>query len=116
VLLVDDDRAALVAMERMLVSLGYSVAAYHDPQTALQSLNGTTFDVCITDFDMPAMNGVVFVNRLREKQPDAPVILVSGSVEGLRQQPASDKPWFALPKPFGRSELSEALRAVLDRA
>ncbi len=114
ILLVDDDIGVLEAVRRMLDSLGYTVFAYDDAGAALRSLGPGALDLCVADFDMPYIDGVALADRVRQAFPALPVVLVSGSAEGLERRPATPGPWVTLPKPFGRPELSDALRAALD--
>ena len=49
----------------------------------LAMLEGQQFDIVVTDYRMPHMTGVEFVQKLREGRPDMPAILVSGFVDIL---------------------------------
>jgi YesN/AraC family two-component response regulator len=50
-----------------------------DGLEALQWLAETAVDLVITDIVMPRMDGVDFVAKLREAQPNLPVLVISGS-------------------------------------
>ena len=114
VLLVDDDPAALVAVQSLMESLGYRVVACGDPDAALTVAGTQKFDVCVTDFDMPGMNGLDLASGVRARIPGLPVLLTSGSLASLRQEGSWDGPWRTLAKPFTRLELGDALGELLE--
>lgn len=72
----------------LLEELGYRVEISANAEEALKLYSGTRFDVVITDYKMPRMNGAELIERLRKLDPDARVILLSGFVEplGLTEQ------------------------------
>ena len=85
VLHVDDDPALgeLVGLylERDAVGPDCTVRSETAPGDALEAIRSApdgTFDCVVSDYDMPAMNGIEFVEELRETHPDLPVLLFSG--------------------------------------
>lgn len=90
-MIVDDDPYVLRALER---ELGESyttrgafglyqleVNTFEHVDAALQSARERQFDVVISDYAMPEMNGIEFLRRIKEVQPDAVRILISGVAE-----------------------------------
>lgn len=88
ILLVDDNHHGLVARKSVLEELGYRIATARDGEEALEHLQAARFDVVVTDFRMPVMDGVELIQRIRETEPATQVILLSGFVEplGLTEQ------------------------------
>lgn len=78
VLVVDDDLYLLAAIKQTLVLNGYTVRTYGNPLEALASIEGTPFVAVIADIRMPEMSGLVLLERILEKDPDLPVILITG--------------------------------------
>ena len=87
VLHVDDDPAVLdltaAYFDRELDDV--SVTSVADPEAALKRLEDGTnggstapFDCVVSDYDMPAMNGLEFFETLRERHPDVPFVLFTG--------------------------------------
>ncbi len=118
VLFVDDEAALRAAAEDMLSRLGYAVTTLADPHEALDRFqkDPTAFDVVITDYTMPGMNGLTLGKKLLEIRPGLPVILHTGyneSVDGGRAKEAGIREF--LMKPFSRQELSDAMRRALDK-
>jgi EAL domain-containing protein (putative c-di-GMP-specific phosphodiesterase class I) len=79
VLLVEDDDALLRIQERVLVRNGFRVVAAPDGQAALQALAKQSFDLVLSDIDMPGVNGLALLERVRRVDLDVPVVLVTGA-------------------------------------
>jgi PAS domain S-box-containing protein len=81
---VDDDPelGALVKtyLERDASDIDCSVATEQDPEQALERIRSSeiAFDCVISDYNMPQMNGIEFLEAVRESHPELPVLLFSG--------------------------------------
>jgi FixJ family two-component response regulator len=80
VLLVDDDLALLEALSGTLqFHLGHFTLDTCDTGIkGLAALSATHYDTIITDMRMPGMSGLEFLARVKETQPQTPVVLISG--------------------------------------
>jgi two-component system response regulator HydG len=58
---------------------GFEVGEAEDGKVALTVLAGSKFDLIITDLNMPNMDGIELLRKLREQDPDLPVIVVTAS-------------------------------------
>ena len=83
VLLINRNRDGLLVRSSLLKELGYRVAVAQTGEEGLKLLQASTFDVVVADYRMPRMNGAELVGRIREMNPQARVILLSGQVEAL---------------------------------
>lgn len=83
ILLVDDNTHGLCARKRILEQLGYAVVAKSCPHEALNCFASEPFDLVITDFRMPGMNGSQLIARLKMARADMPVVLISGFADTL---------------------------------
>jgi CheY-like chemotaxis protein len=83
ILLVDDNRQGLIARKSLLKELGYNVSTATNGDDALELFASQDFDVVITDFKMPRMDGIELIKRFRGARPGIRVILLSGFVEPL---------------------------------
>ena len=88
ILIVDDNTFGLSARKSVLQELGHEVVTSNSPQEALLLCANTAFQVVVTDYRMPHMNGIEFIRRLREQGTKVPVVLVSGFTDtlGLNEQ------------------------------
>lgn len=78
VLLVDDEPFIVAAFTRMLKLHGYDVEGVSDGLRALERVLQGDFDVVVSDILMPHMDGMTLLKRLREKDLDVPVVLLTG--------------------------------------
>jgi CheY-like chemotaxis protein len=83
VLLVDDNRDGLLVRRSLLEEAGCSVQIAGSGEEGLTAYQGGSFDVVVTDYRMPRMNGAEMIGRIRLLDPNARIILLSGFVEPL---------------------------------
>ncbi len=85
---MDDNRSGLLARRAVLEELGYGTDGAPDGGTALEMFEKKHYDLVVTDFRMPDMDGIELISRLRAQRPQLPVILISGFVDvlGLDEQ------------------------------
>jgi CheY-like chemotaxis protein len=118
ILFVEDDQDQLATIPRVLGKLGYQVTGRSTAAEALRELaTGASFDLVLTDFDMPGVNGVDFARLLAAEYPGLPVVMVSGRLHtGEIPQDLPPNILQVLAKPYSQSALSEALRETLGSA
>lgn len=115
-LFVEDDYLLASSLERALVSEGYVVDAVNTGEGALFLLDNNQFEAVILDLGLPDIDGIEVLNRIRKKQPDLPVLLLTArdsiedKVAGL-DSGADDY----LTKPFDIAELIARLRVISRR-
>ncbi len=79
-LMIDDEQLVLNSYKALFEELGYAVVAFTSPTLALDYLacHGERVGGVITDIEMPAMNGVDLLARIRTLKPEMPVVALSG--------------------------------------
>jgi len=77
-LVVDDEPMLLRAYARFLSRVGFTVEPVSDSTAVPAVVNSGAFDAVICDIAMPEMDGIQVLQALRERDPDLPVILVTG--------------------------------------
>jgi DNA-binding response OmpR family regulator len=114
ILVVDDDTGIRQLGAAVLVQHGYQVDAAADSTTGWKALQAHSYDLLITDLDMPKLSGLKLVKKLRAARLAVPVILASGI---LTPQELNRSPWLqlsgALLKPVSPEQLLHAVQAVL---
>ncbi len=90
VMYVDDDQALVFLVKRLLRRRGFRVSGFSDPHHAAAELraNAHSYDLLVTDYNMPGYCGVDLVREARLIRPDLPVALASGYVTGEIEQSA----------------------------
>ncbi len=114
VLCVDDEPVILQVLRRLLEAQGFETVTMNDPAAAISAFDEKAFDVVITDIHMPKMDGMALMRALRARQPDLPVMVVTGhgtvdtAIQALREGASG-----MLVKPFtGQELLGEVHRAL----
>jgi len=117
VLLVDDDGASLALMAASLERLGLRILAATDGEKALEVLRtNPSVDLVISDVDMPVMDGLELLRRMRQSEglADLPVIFCSGNDDIQTMQKASAYGCTRyLVKPIHAEVFAEEVTAVL---
>jgi response regulator RpfG family c-di-GMP phosphodiesterase len=78
-LLVEDEKDILTLFCDYLQSTGYKIASFDNPFDALNYINNSDISNCslvITDYKMPQMSGLDFLNKIREKDTDCKIKMV----------------------------------------
>jgi CheY-like chemotaxis protein len=83
ILLVDDNRNGLSARKVVLEELGYSVTAVCCSLRAFETFCSEAFELVVTDYRMPHLNGIQLIEQIRSKVPSIPIVLISGVAETL---------------------------------
>ena len=83
ILLVGHNKSGLAARRAVLEEMGYTVTTASSGEEALQHYSKSKFDVTITDRRMGRMDGAELIRRIREEDPSARVIMLSGYMEAL---------------------------------
>ena len=78
ILVVDDEVNICEFLAVLLRKSGYDVEACHSGPDALQALSHDRFDMLLTDFVMPRMDGAELIRYARKVQPGIPVIVLTG--------------------------------------
>lgn len=115
VLIVEDSKDLAVLWERLFKAKGYVVQYCLEARAALARMaEGQTFDVIVSDYFLPDMNGLALLERVREIDPEIPFLLVTGAREPsvqdtLAQRGNTD----FLNKPVKFGLLEEKLRRLI---
>jgi CheY-like chemotaxis protein len=110
VLLVDDNKNGTPARKFALAEQGYEVDSAISGEEALQLFQESAYDLVVTDYRMPKMNGVELLTALRQLQPALPVVILSGFAEAGGLTEASTGANTVLQK--GSTECQHLVRAV----
>jgi two-component system, NtrC family, nitrogen regulation response regulator NtrX len=78
ILIVDDEPGVRTALSGVLRDEGYDVEAAESGEACLDRLSRQAYDVVVLDIWLPGMDGLATLSRMRERQIDAQVVIISG--------------------------------------
>ncbi|UCF89517.1 MAG: sigma-54-dependent Fis family transcriptional regulator [bacterium] len=116
VLVVDDEPGMRGLLTRVMQKEGYTAAACADGGEALQAFKREDWDLVIADIDMPGMDGIELLKRIRKDHPDVPVLMITAyatvetAVEAMKLG-AHDY----ITKPFAVDELKIVVGKAFER-
>jgi CheY-like chemotaxis protein len=114
ILIVDDNPNMSTLLAEMLEVFDYESVRASDGSQALEELDKNSFSMVITDMRMPNMTGLELLEKVKEKFPKLPVVLISGySVDGESVENGGVKPDGFLAKPFMMSDIEQLLNSLL---
>jgi DNA-binding response OmpR family regulator len=117
VLIVEDEKRLANLLKRGLEEKGFAVDACYDGEEGLYQAETSPYDVIVLDVMMPKMDGFTVLRKLREKENQTPVIMltargeIENRIKGLNTG-ADDY----LSKPFEFAELAARLTALIRRS
>jgi len=115
ILVVDDERAIGIAIQRLLSRRGYEVETALSGEDAVEKLASGSYQLVITDLNLKGITGMEVLRAAKERSPDSAVIMITAygsekiAVEAMKAG-ATDY----LPKPFDNDELELVVERVLE--
>jgi two-component system response regulator HydG len=115
VMVVDDDQDLCDSLWDLFRERGYRVCVAHDSARAQEQLQRTTFHVVLIDMKLPEGDGTQVFRMVREANPQARTVLITGmrsETEQLVQQTLAEGADAACYKPFDMQKLLETLQRL----
>ncbi len=78
ILIIDDEKAIRKTLGEILSYEGYKIDDAENGEEGLKKLKEKSYDVILCDIKMPKVDGIEFLERSREINPDVPIIMISG--------------------------------------
>lgn len=78
ILIIDDERAIRNTLSEILQHEGYKIDVAENGEEGYEKFKKNSYDVVLCDIKMPKMDGIEFLEKSREVNPDVPLIMISG--------------------------------------
>jgi two-component system response regulator AtoC len=128
-LIIDDEENMRHMLTAMLKNLGYAVDTAADGETALKMVNKSFYDFILCDLKMPRMDGMAFLDAVKDKLGETTVIMMSaygnldtaiqamknGAYDYISKPFKSDEVYMALKKAEERERLKKENRRLLEK-
>ncbi len=115
ILLVDDEPAVRRAMERWMRLRGFDPDTAADGVEAVEKCRCNRYEIVVMDIEMPRMNGIEAIRRIKQDHMDLPIIILTGFVHDVERLHDITVEGI-LAKPIRMFELENAIRGVLGSA
>ena len=116
ILVVDDNNFLRIVVSKMLSLLGYEVSSADSGENGLSVFLKNKFDIVLSDYEMPGMDGVAFACSVKKSSPRTPVVIMTGAGRETvfsRKSTAVDE---VISKPFTLAEIDETIQNVSGKA
>jgi two-component system response regulator HydG len=102
ILVIDDDKSARLLLERVLTRAGHTVKLVDSGEQGLDLLSKESFDLIITDKNLPGMDGLEVLRLARTRHPRLQAVVITGFPTPETKTSANDLGVFSyVTKPFG---------------
>ena len=113
ILIVDDEEIVRVLLAEALKPYDYKIDVVEDGVEAIRYIGRSSYDLVITDYMMPKMDGLELTRQIRSKYPSTPILIVTGNgpVHELLKSGATA----CVKKPFNIFELQNTVKIILNK-
>ncbi len=114
ILVADDDEATLDMVSEFLELMGFEVALAENGIEALSLFIADSFDIVLTDLNMPVMDGLSLAINIKRKSPKTPIVLLTGSNKEEVLKKVEKGPFYSvLFKPFRIADFRKTIQGAL---
>jgi CheY-like chemotaxis protein len=116
ILVVDDNNFLRIVVSKMLSLLGYEVLSADSDENGLSLFLKNKFDIVLSDYEMPGMDGVAFACSVKKRSPRTPIVIMTGAGKETvlaRKSAAVDE---VISKPFTLAGIDETIQNLLSKA
>jgi DNA-binding response OmpR family regulator len=116
ILVIDDEPVVLNSCRKVLEEDGFDVYLVPSADEALKAMKKEGFDLLLVDVKMPKHDGIYLMQKVKEKWPDVPIIVMSGypTTDTITDGAKMGAEAF-IAKPFTPDELLESIRQVIQK-
>lgn len=114
ILVADDDEDTLGMISEFLELMGFEVAIAENGMDALSIFVTDSFDIVLTDLNMPVMDGLSLAAHIKNKAPETPIVLITASDKEAVLKKVKSGPFYSvLFKPFRIADFRKTIQGAL---
>ena len=115
-LVIDDNEEILVTLRNFLRKKNYTVSSATNGLDGIKLFDSAAdgFDLVITDLVMPNISGVAVISMIKKRNPNIPVIAITGYGEEPEALAREANANFVMEKPFKLNKLHKTIQKLLD--
>jgi CheY-like chemotaxis protein len=116
ILVVDDNNVCRIVVCKMLSSLGYEVSSATSGKNGLSLFLKRKFDIVLSDYEMPGMDGVALACSVKKSSPRTPVVIMTGAGKETVSSRNSTSVDEVISKPFTLASIDETIKDLLGKS
>lgn len=114
-MIIDDEEDMCWILSKILESEGYETFSVQDGSSALALLGKQAIDLVLLDIRLPHMDGMQILETIKKRNPDLPVIMITGyGSPELAAESIKKGAFEYLPKPFANQQVIDIVRRALE--
>ena len=116
ILLVDDDEWIRDSLSLFFQAEGCNLRTFETAEEAMEAVTYQVYDIVISDYKLPGMDGLEFLRRVKEKQPNAFEILITAYANCEIEKEANEiGVKDIIPKPFTSEDVETSLSRIIEK-
>ena len=116
IMIVDDEEELLENLQDLLEFKGYHVLTFTTGEEVLEQFDSVSVDLVMLDIQLPGIDGLQVLKRIKKKRPDLPVVMVSASsIRGILAQAEEYGADCIILKPYSQAEILKVVHDLLAR-
>jgi len=117
ILLVDDDEWIRDSLSLFFETEGCNLLTFETAEEGMEAVTHQVYDIVISDYKLPGMDGLEFLRRVKEKQPNALEILITAyaNCEILKEAKILGIKDI-IPKPFSSEDVETSLTRIIEKS
>jgi formate/nitrite transporter len=114
ILVIDDEKIVSESLRKTLAQRDFEIDTAQSGREGLEKVKKKPFDLMLVDLKMPDANGLDLIQQIKEEQPEAVVVMITGYPEvGTATQALKTGAFDYIPKPFTPEEISSVVEKAL---
>ncbi|MGB9712726.1 MAG: response regulator [Dissulfurimicrobium sp.] len=116
-LVIDDEPIVGRRLQQVFTKMGFDVETYTNPVAAMETMDRHPFDIVVTDLKMEGLDGMAVLERVKKKNPDTKVVIITGYAQLDTASEAFRRGVFDfIAKPFRLDELKRVIIRAMEDA